>query len=119
VNKLIRVRGVVTKRSSVLPQLKLVTYGCAKCGNLMGPFSQHGFEEVKPSRCSSCQSKGPFLIKNEQSAYRDYQRITLQESPGSVPPGRLPRHKEVVLTWDLVDSIRPGEEIVRLHNYIC
>ena len=38
--------------------------------------------------------------------------MTLQESPGSVPAGRLPRHKEVILQADLVDCARPGEEIV-------
>lgn len=41
--------------------------------------------------------------------------MTLQESPGSVPPGRLPRHREVVLLWDLIDSAKPGEEIASLH----
>lgn len=25
--------------------------------------------------------------------------------------GRLPRHKDVILLWDLVDTVRPGEEI--------
>lgn len=40
--------------------------------------------------------------------------MTLQESPGSVPAGRLPRHREVILLWDLIDSAKPGEEIVRL-----
>jgi DNA replication licensing factor MCM2 len=38
--------------------------------------------------------------------------MTLQESPGSVPAGRLPRHREVILLWDLIDSAKPGEEIV-------
>lgn len=38
--------------------------------------------------------------------------MTLQESPGSVPAGRLPRHREVILLWDLVDSAKPGEEVV-------
>lgn len=28
-----------------------------------------------------------------------------------VPAGRLPRHKEVILTHDLIDCARPGEEI--------
>jgi DNA replicative helicase MCM subunit Mcm2 (Cdc46/Mcm family) len=37
--------------------------------------------------------------------------MTLQESPGSVPAGRLPRHREVILLWDLIDSAKPGEEI--------
>ena len=36
----------------------------------------------------------------------------LQESPGTVPAGRLPRHREIILLWDLVDSAKPGEEIV-------
>ena len=47
-----------------------------------------------------------------RTVYRNYQKVTLQESPGSVPPGRLPRSKEVVLLNDLVDSVRPGEEVV-------
>lgn len=38
--------------------------------------------------------------------------MTLQESPGSVPAGRLPRHREVILLWDLIDSAKPGEEVV-------
>lgn len=41
--------------------------------------------------------------------------MTLQESPGSVPAGRLPRHREVILLWDLIDSAKPGEEIVNLY----
>lgn len=39
--------------------------------------------------------------------------MTLQESPGSVPAGRLPRHREIILLCDLIDSAKPGEEIVR------
>ena len=44
--------------------------------------------------------------------YRNYQRITIQESPGKVAAGRLPRSKDAVLLADLVDSCRPGDEIV-------
>lgn len=111
VNKLVRLSGVVTKRSAMMPQIKYVTYSCARCSNLMGPFYQMGNEEPKLSRCASCDSKGPFIVKSEQTSYRDYQKITLQEAPGTVPPGRLPRSKDVVLLLDLVDTVRPGEAI--------
>jgi len=37
--------------------------------------------------------------------------VTLQEAPGTVPAGRLPRHREVILTWDLIDVAKPGEEV--------
>ncbi|KAG8750880.1 MCM DNA helicase complex subunit, partial [Ceratobasidium sp. 423] len=79
-NALVRVSGVVTRRSGVFPQLKYVKFDCNKCGGVLGPFYQDTTKEVR-------------------------------ESPGSVPAGRLPRHREVILLWDLIDSAKPGEEI--------
>ena len=34
-------------------------------------------------------------INTKETVYRNFQKVTLQESPGSVPAGRLPRSKEV------------------------
>jgi DNA replication licensing factor MCM2 len=50
-------------------------------------------------------------VNASQTIYKNYQKLTLQESPGSVPAGRLPRHKEVILLYDLIDCARPGEEV--------
>lgn len=54
-----------------------------------------------------------------QTVYRNYQKLTLQESPGIVPAGRLPRYKEVILLNDLIDCARPGEEIVWSSSWTC
>ncbi|KAJ2356162.1 MCM DNA helicase complex subunit [Coemansia erecta] len=110
-NCLVRVSGVVSRRTGVFPQLKYVKFNCGKCGVVLGPFYQDANTEVKLNMCVNCQSKGPFTLNSEQTVYRNYQRLTLQETPGSVPPGRLPRHREVVLLWDLIDCAKPGEEI--------
>ncbi|GAA5795697.1 MCM2/3/5 family-domain-containing protein [Helicostylum pulchrum] len=110
-NCLIRVSGVVTRRSGVFPQLKWVKYNCGKCSALLGPFYQDIHNEIKINTCPSCQSKGPFNVNMEQTVYRNYQKLTIQESPGTVPPGRLPRHREVICLWDLIDQAKPGEEI--------
>ncbi|GFR50357.1 hypothetical protein Agub_g12567 [Astrephomene gubernaculifera] len=110
-NCLVRVSGVVTRRTGVFPQLRLIKYDCAKCGHVLGPFAMHTETEVRPHNCPACSSKGPFMVNSSETVYRDYQKLTLQESPGSVPAGRLPRHKEVILTHDLIDCARPGEEI--------
>lgn len=53
----------------------------------------------------------PEQVNVTQTIYRNYQKLTLQESPGTVPAGRLPRHKEVILLHDLIDLARPGEQI--------
>lgn len=114
-NTLIRVCGVVTRRSGVFPQLTLVKYDCVRCGAVLGPFVQdlQATDQVHINACTSCDARGPFTINTSQTVYRNYQKVTLQEAPGSVPAGRLPRHKEVILLWDLIDSARPGELIVR------
>ena len=63
---LVRVSGVVTRRTGVFPQLKEVKFDCGKCGEVLGPFFQDATTEVRISFCSSCQAKGPFTINSEQ-----------------------------------------------------
>lgn len=70
------------------------------------------------SRCLRCYCQldtttACYLQLNvAETVYRNYQKITVQESPGTVPAGRLPRHKEVVLLHDLINRARPGEEVM-------
>ncbi|XP_039627355.1 DNA replication licensing factor MCM2 [Polypterus senegalus] len=110
-NQLIRTSGVVTSCTGVLPQLSMVKYNCNKCSFILGPFFQSQNQEVKPGSCPECQSVGPFEINMEETVYQNYQRITIQESPGKVAAGRLPRSKDAILLADLVDSCKPGDEI--------
>lgn len=110
-NTLVRVTGVVTRRTGVLPQLKYLKFDCRKCGQVLGPYVQDAAQEVTPSFCHACQSRGPFVLNSEKTVYRNYQRITVQERPGSVPAGRLPRQRDVVLLWDLVDIAKPGDDV--------
>lgn len=112
-NQLVKVRGVVTRRSSVFPQLRLVKFTCLACGGLVGPFKQPGGAGgvVKPSSCPNCRSEGPFRLAQEDTVYRNYQRLAIQEPPSEVPAGSMPRHKEIVLLGDMIDVARPGEEV--------
>jgi len=120
-NQLIRTSGVVTSSTGVLPQLSLIKYDCDKCNYILGPFVQTQNQETKPGVCPECQSRGPFNINMEETLYKNYQRVTMQESPGKVPAGRLPRSKDAILLGDLCDTCRPGDEIeltgVYTNNY--
>ena len=61
--KLVRVSGVVTRRTGVFPQLQQVKYDCAKCAYVLGPFFQGGEREITPTSCPNCQSHGPFQAR--------------------------------------------------------
>ncbi|XP_054711907.1 DNA replication licensing factor mcm2-like [Uloborus diversus] len=110
-NQLIRTSGVVTCATGVLPQLSVIKYDCIKCHYVLGPFIQSYDNEVKPGTCPECQSNGPFQINMEQTLYKNYQRITIQESPGKIDAGRLPRSKDAILLGDLCDMCKPGDEV--------
>lgn len=110
-NKLICVQGVVTKRSQVNTQLKQLYLKCGRCGFPSGPFDAAEDKDIQPGSCVECQSRGPWTVDRELTLYRNHQRIVLQESPGKVEPGKMPRSKEVILSGDMVDTVRPGDEL--------
>lgn len=110
-NQLIRTQGVVNSATSIIPQLNLVKFDCLKCTYVLGPFVQQQDTEIKPGTCPGCQSLGPFAINMEETIFKNYQRLTIQESPGKISAGRVPRAKDVILLGDLCDSCRPGDEI--------
>ena len=110
--QLVMVEGVVTRRTAVYPQLQQVKYTCNKCSAVIGPYMQTDQNELSSLvRCYECQSDRGFTVNAQQTVFRNYQRITLQEPPSSVPAGRVPRSKEVILLHDLIDSVAPGDHV--------
>jgi DNA replication licensing factor MCM2 len=65
-NNLVRVSGVVTRRSGVFPQLKYIKFNCGACSTVLGPFYQDTMKEIKLTICPSCQKRGPFTVVAEQ-----------------------------------------------------
>jgi DNA replication licensing factor MCM2 len=52
--KLIKVSGVVTRRTNVFPQLKIMVFFCQKCGEKKGPIYQNSVNEVGVGNCGAC-----------------------------------------------------------------
>jgi DNA replication licensing factor MCM2 len=109
-NALIKIKGVITKRTGIYPQMKKVFFFC-KCGERKGPIYLTNSDDTKLGNCYRCHSSGPFSLDFAVTEYSNYQKITVQETPGTVPPGRVPRQKEILLQADLVDTARPGDEV--------
>lgn len=133
---LIKISGVITKRSAVYPKIKIAYYDCIKCGFCLGPFhadetsngdttsDSNSSSIQKPSHCPNCQpsnstsalnesntTSNTFRINNSRTIYRNFQRASLQETPGEVPPGRTPRSKQILFSDDLIDMARPGSQV--------
>jgi DNA replication licensing factor MCM3 len=55
--------------------------------------------------------KNPLETEFGYSQFKDHQTIVLQEMPEKAPMGQLPRSIELVLDYDLVDRIKPGDRV--------
>ena len=116
-NGLVRVAGVVTKRSGINPKLKVVRFSCRNC-QALAPTAHNAQEHQSSSelvkqilsglRCEVCNSTS-FEVNKTLTVYENVQSLRIQEAPGSVPAGRIPRSLTVAVSSDLVDKVKPGE----------
>lgn len=109
-NKIVYINGIVVRKSVIIPQLSVVKFICQKNQCELGPFLADD-DNFKPVCCSRCNSKGPFILKKEETIYKDYQKITIQELPNKIPQGSMPRSKTIIATNDIIDTNKPGDEI--------
>jgi DNA replication licensing factor MCM2 len=76
---MINIRGVVTKRTAVFPELREVYQKCPRCANVLGPFINNPDQQqlLFSGACARCQYKGKMEINFSQCIYRNYQKWTL------------------------------------------
>jgi len=60
-----------------------------------------------------CKAKAQsdFRLISKNSEFIDWQSIMLQEIPEDLPPGRIPRSVQAILSHDLVDTVKPGDRV--------
>ncbi|XP_075591059.1 DNA replication licensing factor Mcm2-like [Dermatophagoides farinae] len=73
--------------------------------------------QVNESTGVDCQSKGPFLVSQENTVYENYQQIVLQELTSTIPPGDIPNQFTVELFGSLTNVIKPGDDVLVTGQY--
>jgi replicative DNA helicase Mcm len=106
--------GILIRCSTIRPKLIKATFECALCGSQFEVIQLTS--KIKwPNFCSNqrCKAKtqSDFRLISKSSEFIDWQSIMIQEIPEDLPPGRIPRSVQAILTHDLVDSVKPGDRI--------
>lgn len=112
VGKLIMLNGIITRATVVKPLLIEGFFQCIHCNEIIIVPQEEG-RYTPPHHCENpgCGRAGPFKLLNEESKFVDWQKITIQEKPEDLPPGQMPRSVTILLTNDLVDTVRPGDRV--------
>ena len=112
VGKLIMLNGIITRATIVKPLLIEGFFQCINCNEIMIVNQEEG-RYTPPHHCENpgCGRAGPFKLLTEESRFVDWQKVTMQERPEDLPPGQMPRSVTILLTNDLVDTVRPGDRV--------
>lgn len=113
VSKFIQVEGVVTRAGEVKPEAKEAVFKCRRCGE-ENRVLQLGEIFREPLFCENpnCGKKGPFDLLIENTVFRDWQSMQLQEPPERLRGGRIPRRLDCIVRDDFVDKAVPGNRVV-------
>ncbi|KAJ4431896.1 hypothetical protein ANN_20502, partial [Periplaneta americana] len=114
----LRVSGTVVRITTTKMLEFQRIYVCSKCKyteTVKADYEQY-YTISSPSKCSNPeQCKGINLqpIKaTDNFNYKDYQEIKIQEQVTKLKMGTIPRSMWVTLEDDMVDSCKPGDDVV-------
>ncbi|VDM56887.1 unnamed protein product [Angiostrongylus costaricensis] len=110
IDQLITITGMVTRTSSLIPEMRLGFFQCSVCKFSVESEVDRGRIE-EPTTCSNCSNTMCFQLIHNRSIFLDKQIIKLQESPDDMPSGQTPHSVSVYAHGHLVESVQPGDRV--------
>ncbi|MGB9635417.1 MAG: minichromosome maintenance protein MCM [Candidatus Micrarchaeia archaeon] len=107
IDKLIRIEGVITKRTEIMPKVKMAFYKCSNCG---ATYKIIVSKNTRPmTLCEVCKKRIDF--SEEESYFVDIQRCEIQELLERLRGGAQASHIVMMLEDDLVNTVNPGDNV--------
>ncbi|MBA7617008.1 hypothetical protein ES703_24312 [subsurface metagenome] len=120
IDNFIWTNGILVRSSTIRPKLIEATFECMTCKTqfevlqLTSKIKWPNFC-INP-RCKA-KSQSDFRLVSKNSEFIDWQSVMIQEIPEDLPPGRIPRSVQAILTHDLVDIVKPGDRVKLMGTY--
>lgn len=110
IDQLVCLKGMVTRVSAIIPDLKEAFFRCTVCHFIVQVELDRGRID-EPSFCSHCQTRLCMEMIHNRCSFTDKQMIKMQETPDAIPEGETPYTVMLFAFDDLVDDVRPGDKI--------
>lgn len=111
-NRLIAVSGMVTRTSSVIPDIRCGLFKCESCGAEAVAWNVEGIIE-EPTVCpdAGCGAKHLMKLLHNRSEFSNKQLIKMQENPNDIPEGETPHAVSMFCFDTMVDVAKPGDRV--------
>ncbi|EFJ16648.1 hypothetical protein SELMODRAFT_445155 [Selaginella moellendorffii] len=113
IEKLVSVKGMIIRCSSVIPEIKEAFFQCLMCGHFpeVTPVDRGRVNE--PSKCANpaCSAVNSMTMIHNRCTFTDKQIVRLQETPDAIPEGETPHTVSLLMHDKLVDAAKPGDRV--------
>ncbi|TYZ51087.1 hypothetical protein PybrP1_009548 [[Pythium] brassicae (nom. inval.)] len=110
IDQLVCLKGMVTRCSAIIPDLKEAFFRCTLCHATAQVELDRGRIE-EPSYCARCNARLCMELIHNRCAFTDKQLVKMQETPDAIPEGETPYTVMLFAFDDLVDDVRPGDKV--------
>jgi replicative DNA helicase Mcm len=114
IDHLVCSNGILVRSSAIRPKLVKATFECMICGaqfEIIQLTAKIKWPKFCTNKRCKARSQSDFRLISKISEFIDWQSIVIQEIPEDLPPGRIPRSVQAILTYDLVDMVKPGDRV--------
>lgn len=113
IEKMVSVKGMIIRCSSVIPEVKEATFRCLVCGHYSEPILVDRGRINEPTRCvrQECLAMNSMTLVHNRCRFADKQIVKLQETPDEIPEGGTPHTVSILMHDKLVDSGKPGDRV--------
>ncbi|KAI8927661.1 MCM2/3/5 family-domain-containing protein [Entophlyctis helioformis] len=121
ISKLVRVPGIIISSNNAQAKATLIHLMCRACRHVkLVPVTSGLAGITLPRMCDSEPDMtgnkpkcpvDPYMIVHDKSRFVDQQVLKLQEAPGMVPVGELPRHLLMTVDRHLTGKVTPGMRV--------
>jgi replicative DNA helicase Mcm len=113
VGNFIQVDGLLKRVGEVKPELKEAVFKCLRCGEENRvPQIDEVYREPLACENPNCGKRGPFKLVIENSEFRDWQSLMMQERPEELRGGQIPRLIDAIVRDEFVDKAVPGNRVI-------
>jgi len=114
ISTLVWSNGILVRCSTIRPKIIKASFECNLCGaqfDIIQLTSRIRWPKFCINKRCKAKAQTDFRLIAKYSEFIDWQSIMIQEIPEDLPPGRIPRSVQAILTHDLVDTIKPGDRV--------
>ena len=115
IGRLVTIKAMVTRVSGVRPLVAVATYTCDSCPHEVYQEVRNRqfmpLSECPSSFCANNRTRGRLQLQARGSKFRKFQELKIQELPGQVPMGHVPRTMSVHCHGELTRVAKPGDMV--------